>query len=417
MSLLIGRAREMTNQKESGSLINTELAGCRIAEEISQGGMATVYRAYQTRLERWVAIKVLHNKLLANREALARFRREARAVAALRHPNILTFYDYGEEQGLAYIVMEHVAGGTLKDREDRQPWAWQEAVSLLLPLGRALAYAHTQGIIHRDVKPANILFPRDDWPLLSDFGLVKLLTTRQRLTLPGVGLGTPFYTAPEQMLGKAVDHRADIYALALILYEMVTGRLPFSGNTPMKMMMERLRQPPLPPRQVNEDIPHQLEDILMRALEQSPDDRFGMMEDMVTALKELKRSTSPTRDAARTTQVIQRDKVVIGPRMSVTGTGIPLLLPPKDEILIGRSIPYGDVVPDIDFAAHGGEKAGVSRLHATLSHKGEQWHLADLHSTNGTFVNGQAVTPGQPMELKDGDSIRFGSMSVTLYSG
>jgi serine/threonine protein kinase len=374
----------MTNPKESSSLINTELAGCRIAEEISYGGMATVYRAYQTRLERWVAIKVLHHKLLANREALARFRREARAVAALRHPNILTFYDYGEEQGLAFIVMEHVAGGTL--------------------------------IIHRDVKPANILFPRDDWPLLSDFGLVKLLTTRQRLTLPGVGLGTPFYTAPEQMLGKAVDHRADIYALALILYEMVTGRLPFSGNTPMKMMMERLRQSPLPPRQVNEDVPHQLESILMRALEQNPDDRFGMMEDLVAALKELKRTTSPTRDAARTTQVIPRDKMVIGPRMSVTGTGIPLFLPPKDEILIGRSIPYGDVVPDIDFAAHGGEKAGVSRLHATLSPKGERWYLADLHSTNGTFVNGQPVTPGQPMELKDGDSIRFGSMGVTLHS-
>lgn len=259
-------------------LIDTELAGCRIVEEIGRGGMAVVYRAHQAKLERWVAIKVLRPDLLAVEEFLTRFRREAKAVAALRHPNILTIYDYGEERGLAYIVMEYVTGDTLKNRLTGQPWDWLEAVSLILPLGQALAFAHSRGIVHRDIKPANILLARDDWPLLSDFGLAKLLEAQQTLTQPGVGLGTPLYTAPEQMLGEQVDHRADVYALAMLLYEMTTGRLPFEADTPIKLMIERLQRPPMPPRQINPALPARLEKILLKALEQKPADRFGEME-------------------------------------------------------------------------------------------------------------------------------------------
>ncbi len=407
----------MEKPKDPSRLINTELAGCRIVEEIGRGGMAVVYRAQQPKLERWVAIKVLRPDLLAVEEFLTRFRREAKAVAALRHPNILTIYDYGEEQGLAYIVMEYVTGDTLKNRLTGQPWDWLEAVSLILPLGRALAFAHSRGIIHRDIKPANILLARDDWPLLSDFGLAKLLEAQQTLTQPGVGLGTPLYTAPEQMLGEKVDHRADIYALAMLLYEMTTGRLPFEAETPIKLMIERLQRPPMPPRQINPALPVRLEKILLKALEQKPADRFGDMEELVNALDALRRSArrGTATGIHRTTQVIKRDQFLLGPRLIVSGTGVILALVPEKESLIGRKTSYSDQVPDIDLSSHGGGQAGVSRIHARLMTQEGQWYLEDLNSTNGTILNGQTVSPGQLVALKDGDMIQFGSLSVTFY--
>jgi serine/threonine protein kinase len=413
-----GEWTEMENPKAPSHLIDTELAGCRIVDEIGRGGMAVVYQAYQTRLERLVAIKVLRPDLVANEEVLARFRREARAVAALRHPNILTIYDYGEERGMAYIVMEYVTGVTLKERLDGKPWEWLQAVSLLIPLGQALAYAHTQGIIHRDFKPANILLPRDDWPLLSDFGLVKLLEGGQTITQPGVGLGTPLYTAPEQMLGEEVDHRADIYSLGMVLYEMVTGRLPFKGDTPVKLMVERLNQPPVPPRQVNPSVTPQLEELLLKTLAPAPADRFDRTDELVAALEELRRAAlqGPAPGARRATQVIQRDQLTLGPRLSIAGTGVLLALSPDKESLVGRSAPYSDQVPAIDLSSYGGGQAGVSRLHAKLTPQEGQWYLEDLKSTNGTFVNGQPLVPGQPVALNDGDFIQFGRMSVTFYS-
>jgi serine/threonine-protein kinase len=206
------------------SLIDRTLGGYNLTEELGMGGMATVYKAYQPRLERSVAMKVLDPAFITDdSDVLARFRREAKAIAALRHPNILTVYDYGEEEGLAYIVMEYVEGGTLKDRLEGEPFEPQRAVGLSIGVGRALAFGHDQGIIHRDVKPANILLPREDWPLLADFGLVKLQQARRALTQAGMILGTPDYTSPEQALGEAADHRADIYALGVVLYEMITG--------------------------------------------------------------------------------------------------------------------------------------------------------------------------------------------------
>ncbi|MEJ2559635.1 MAG: serine/threonine-protein kinase, partial [Anaerolineae bacterium] len=155
------------------SLINETLGGYSLVEELGRGGMAVVYKAYQPKLERSVAVKVLDPVYTSeDSDVLARFRREAKAIAALRHPNILTVYDYGEEQGLAYIVMEYVEGGTLKDRLQGKSFDWERALDLGVGVGRALAFAHDRGIVHRDVKPANILLPREDWPLLADFGLV-----------------------------------------------------------------------------------------------------------------------------------------------------------------------------------------------------------------------------------------------------
>lgn len=409
----------MKNSRENMQLIDTELAGCRVVEKIGRGGMAVVYRAYQPRLERWVAIKVLRSDLLSVKEVLSRFRLEARAVAALRHPNILTVYDYGEERGLAYLVMEYVSGGhTLKDRLTKEPWKWPEAVSLLIPVGQALAFAHANGIVHRDVKPGNILLPRDDWPLLSDFGLVKLLEEQQDLTEPGTGVGTPLYAAPEQLVGAKVDHRVDIYALGTILYEMVTGRLPHESDTPAQLMVDRISRPPRPPRQINRAVPPKLEKALMQALAQKPADRYSRMEELVTVLDELWRASleETERVGHPATQVIQPGEVTLGPHLSIAGTGVLLALSPERETLIGRGTPQSDQIPDIDLSAYGGGQSGVSRLHARLVHEGGQWYLEDLNSTNGTCVNGQPVLPGQLTVLEEDDVIQLGRMSVTFHN-
>jgi tRNA A-37 threonylcarbamoyl transferase component Bud32 len=392
----------------------------QIADEIGQGGMAIVYRAYQTQLERWVAVKIMHTTEASDREFLARFRREARAIAALRHPNILTIYDYGEEHGIAYIVMELVPGGTLKARLTGQPMEWPDAAMLVLPVGRALAYAHSEGIIHRDVKPANILLARSDWPMLADFGLVKLVGHQRGITRPGASIGTPAYFSPEQAAGDDVDHRSDTYSLGIVLYQLLTGRLPFEASSPIETMLQRLHKPPIPPRRFNPRITPQLEAIIMRALARDLETRHPTMEALVNDLSRVPGATGraamsipPAAPAA--TARLGALSPVTGPRLMIAGTGATLTLPQKGEVLIGRADPHATPQPDVDLGPHGGGQAGVSRRHARLLYSSEGWLLEDLNSTNGTFLNSVPVLPGQPVRVCTGDILRCSQVTMIFY--
>lgn len=409
------------------SLINTTLGGYNLVQELGKGGMATVYKAYQPKLERWVAVKVLEPGYISDdSDALARFRREARSIAALRHPNILTVYDYGEEEGLAYIVMEFVEGGTLKDRLRGEPFEWQRATSLSIAVGRALAYAHDQGIIHRDVKPANILLPSEDWPLLADFGLVKLQQARRALTQAGAILGTPDYTSPEQALGEAIDHRADIYALGVVLFEMVTGRLPFKAQRAFDVLLAHINEPPPQPRSLVADIPEPVEQVILKALAKAPEERYARMQDMLASLEAAWDTVHvPTHPAPvyadetlhqATLQIDAIQSYLEGPRFVVAATGSLLVIPPKAQVSIGRADPRSNVSPDIDLAMYGGGSAGVSRQHARLLRKGDDWLIDDLGSTNGTYVNDQPVLPSQPRPLKDGDKVRCGQLLLIFHA-
>jgi serine/threonine-protein kinase PpkA len=220
-----------------------EIPGYRIEDKIAEGGMASVYRAVQESLQRPVAIKVLHDR--DEPGFSQRFMAEGRIVATLRHPAIITIYDIGIAGGRPFIAMELVEGGDLERRiaAGLQP---EQALAILRRLVLALDYVHGQGVVHRDIKPGNILFRQDDEPLLGDFGIAKQMDIDLKLTRDDLALGSPYYLSPEQGQGKPVDGRSDIYSLGILLYEMLSGRPPFRGKTPMDLMLQHLREP-LPP--------------------------------------------------------------------------------------------------------------------------------------------------------------------------
>jgi len=410
------------------NLIGTTIGSYNLVEEVGKGGMAIVYKAYQPNLDRWVAVKVLDPAYTTNNfEALARFRKEAKAIAGVRHPNILTIHDYGEEDGLEYIVTEYVEGGTLKDQLTGTPFDWKRAAVLAIGVGQALATAHSHGIIHRDVKPANVLLPRENWPLLADFGLAKIKEDRQSLTEPGITLGTPTYTSPEQALGEPIDQRADIYALGVLLYEMVTGRAPFASDRHFEVMLMHMSEPPPRPRDMVPEIPDKLESIILKALEKQPSDRYSQMADMVEDMETLMArvlSTKPTdgspADEATSQATVEIDSLqsfLRGPHFTVAGSGAAVPIPRQDEVLIGRADPTSGMLIDVDLSGHGASGAGVSRQHAKLVCQDDQWTVEDLRSTNGTYINKKPVSPYQPVSLKDGDRVDLGQLILVFHIG
>ena len=272
------------------SLIGKLLGRYEIVEQLGEGGMAVVYKACDTRLDRFVAIKIIRLDAFNSRmraEMMVRFEREARALAKLTHPNIVPVYDYGEYEGAPYLVMKYIPGGVLNLKHS-QPMPWQEAVQMLLPIARALAYAHENNIVHRDIKPSNILLTDQGQPLLSDFGIAKTLESHENATLTGAGMtiGTPDYMSPEQWTGQA-GPQADIYSLGVVLYELVTGRKPYSADTPVAIMLKQINDPLPSPRQYLPDLPEGLEYVLMKALAKNLQDRFPRMDDFVAGLEEL----------------------------------------------------------------------------------------------------------------------------------
>src|SRR5262245_29585232 len=264
-------------------LDNIQLGQYQLIEAIGHGGMATVYKAHQETLDRFVAVKVL----LSNRDPqfAARFKREARAIAALQHHNILPIYDYGEQDGLLYFVMQYVdTGVTLHDMLGR-PIAPIESLRLTGHVLHALDYAHARNVVHRDIKPANILLPSPTWALLADFGIAKLLNDSQHLTMTGFIIGTAAYMAPEQAAGKPIDARTDLYSLGVVLYEMLTGQVPFDAETPMAMLTKHVYEPPPPPRTLNPALSPVVEAMLLRALEKDPGQRYQSAAEMSADLE------------------------------------------------------------------------------------------------------------------------------------
>lgn len=274
------------------NLTGQSIGRYHILEQLGEGGMATVYKAYDTRLERNVAVKVLRTDQFIPAQlqmVLQRFEREAKSLAKLSNPNIVNILDFGEHEGMPYLVMEYLPGGTLKQKMGQQ-LPWQKALHILLPVARGLAYAHQHGVIHRDVKPANILLSETEIPVLTDFGIAKLLEAGEGHTLTGsgVGIGTPEYMAPEQGIGAStIDERADIYSLGIVLYEMVTGRKPYIADTPMAVVLKQMTDPLPRPTEFAPDLPEGVEHILLKALAKEPENRYADMNAMIAVMESV----------------------------------------------------------------------------------------------------------------------------------
>ena len=272
----------MDNNLQPGQM----LGPYRIISQVGQGGMATVYKAYQPSMDRNVAIKVLPGQLAESREFTARFQQEARIIARLEHPHILPVFDYGESGGVSYFVMRYLEAGTLKTKMEAGTLSWNEIDRLFTQLAEALGYAHSQGVIHRDLKPANALVDSQGNLFLTDFGIAKLLESASpRLTQTDAIMGTPAYISPEQAKAVKVDQRSDIYSLGIILYEMVTGRVPFVADTPLAVILKHVSDPLPPPSAVKTDIPEAIERVILKALAKEPDDRYATAADFLAAWK------------------------------------------------------------------------------------------------------------------------------------
>jgi serine/threonine protein kinase len=448
-------------------VVGQTLGQYRVMELIGQGGMARVYKGFQPSLARNVAIKAIPTQIDNTRdnEFVQRFITEARVIARLTHPNIVPVHDYGEDNGWAFIVMEYISGGTLRNRiavaeSQRIRLDLPLTLDLLAQAAMALECAHSNGIIHRDVKPANMLLRTEDHLLLSDFGIAALLEANRAFTRTGANIGTPQYMAPEQGVpGGVIDARTDIYALGVVTFQCVTGQLPFPADSPMSIVMRHMKDPVPRPSALVSGLPVRVEQIILKAMEKNPANRFQHARDMADQFKEAAYETRrgirhpqptvkhPTQSNGHIIPVPPRGVPgqpgtclrcgaannphnrfctscaydLSGARARVdhykTPSGRPLrcrvtvrngpmthhsYVLHQDITTLGRTAGNDVVIQD----------ATVSRHHARLFFHEGQWYVEDLQSANGTFVNGTRVH--RPMPLQHGDELRMGDDVMTF---
>lgn len=302
----------------------------KIIEQLGQGGMATVYKAYHAALDRYVALKALHPAFGEDVTFSARFQREARVVAKLEHPHIVPVYDYAEHEKRPYLVMKYIEGDTLKARLNQGPLATQEIEKIVDTVGSALAYAHKQGILHRDIKPSNVLVATDGEMYLADFGLARIAQSGESTLSSDMIMGTPQYISPEQAMGKKeLDEGTDIYSFAVMLYEMVVGQVPFSADTPFSIIHDHIYTPLPLPQTINPNVPEPVQRVLLKALAKERADRHANVSELVAAFKQAWRESGIP---MKGTSVTIAKSVVPADKTRMKSTAEPTKMAAKAEV-------------------------------------------------------------------------------------
>jgi serine/threonine protein kinase len=300
-------------------LIGRPLGPYQVTAPLGEGGMAAVYKAFQPSMDRYVALKILPRYFASDPQFVGRFEQEAKVIARLQHPHILPVFDFGEADGYTYIVMPFVEGGTLADLLEGQPLPLAQIERVIGQVGDALAYAHSRGVVHRDVKPSNILIDPGGNCLLTDFGVAKIVEGTAQFTRTGGIVGTPAYMSPEQIQGQELDGRSDIYSLGIVLYEMATGRPPYRAETPPAIFVKHLHDPLPPPRTLNPALPEEIERVILKALAKNRDDRHATAGDLVQAVRAAvgaatiaaDRSEAPGQEVVETLVVAERPPATV----------------------------------------------------------------------------------------------------------
>lgn len=377
-----------------------------IIEELGRGGMATVYKAHHASLDRYVAIKVMDAAMSSETDFIERFKREARAIARLDNPHIVPVYDFDEHKEQPYLVLKFIDGQTLGARMKASPLARNEVLEIVTAVGGALQYAHKQGILHRDIKPSNVLLARDGNVYLTDFGLARMLESSSSLTGDAI-IGTPHYISPEQALNsELVDERTDIYSFGVMIYEMVTGRVPFESDTAFSVIEDHLYTPPPPPSSIRPDLSFEVEDVILKALSKKSSDRHNTVAELVKAFKQAWGVPAADRGTAASSTL----DAVPGVPIFLAENGKTFTLS-AERVVIGRNSSSKNVLNDIDLTGFDLKKI-ASRRHAMVLRRNDAFLLYDTDSRNGTFVNGRRLSPREPHALQPGDVVEFGAGGV-----
>ena len=398
-----------------------------LEELVANGGMARVFKAHDTALERHVALKILQPRFGEDHEHVARFRREARIVAQLSHPNVVTVIDRGEADGHQYIVFEFVEGETLKNLVERTgPLPTRRALEIALEVADGLAYAHHNGLVHRDVKPQNVLLTRTGLAKVTDFGIARSLDVEHGVTLTGTVLGTSNYLSPEQASGKPVTPTTDVYSLGVVLYELLAGEVPFHGNNLVAMAMQHLHEPPPSLLHVRPDLPPRLVAAVEKALAKDPEDRFATMDAFAAELRRCLEELDGV-DPERT-MITTPVPPVVRPRRARRGRRLPLTLMLAGLALlaiVAGVIALGGSKNGGNHAAGGGsavslhgvgnyESSGPSDSHADTASAATDGNPSTFWKTqhyNSPAFGG--LLPGLGLVVDAGSAVKLKTLTVT----
>ncbi|MEK6222421.1 MAG: FHA domain-containing serine/threonine-protein kinase [Chloroflexota bacterium] len=409
-------------------LMGKSLGGYKIIEYLGSGAMAKVFKGYHQDLNRHAAIKVMDAQFLIDHELVDMFKLEGRNLASLSHPNIVQIHDLVVNEDIVYMVMEFIEGTPLSimfrdAKKKKKIIPITESVGVIKAVCEALSFAHDKNVIHRDVKPSNILVENTKRVTLVDFGFAKMITGDTKIQT-GRLYGTPAYMAPEQTQGLPTRGQADIYSLGVVFYELVTNQTPFSDDEPLALAVKHINQEIPRPRSIASRIPRRIEIIIMKALARETKNRYQTIDEMLTDINKLPEANTghlPTATLEisndhKTDPKIKVDKSkeeqIVRFSLHFMETGQILEIPEGNEFTIGRHIEGESFKPDINLTPYDGHKWGISRNHARLLVGLEEIILKDSESTNGTWINGKRIQANKPVKIEHGNVIQLGRLKV-----